>query len=99
MSYRRSGLLVSKNNLISPISTACQVCNQFDSLYSCIICSKITCVRCKIICNKNTYCKDCYFNNEVNSLIIIDINKENKQTCLKKIKSAFIYSISFDWKK
>ena len=99
MSLRRSGILVSKKEFanVLPISTVCQVCNHLDSLYSCKICSRITCVNCKIICNDNTYCKICYFDNDVNNLIIIDIAQENKITTYKKLKYNFLYFISCIW--
>ena len=95
---RRSAIIVRQNlNNVQPLSLECQVCNKYDSLYSCKICNRITCFRCKMICNKNIYCKLCYFENEVNSLIIFDFIEENKVTLLKQLKKNIIYFFSCVW--
>lgn len=95
---RRSALIVNNNfKTVHPISLECQVCNIYDSLYSCKICNRITCFRCKMICNKNTYCKLCYFENEVNSLIIFDFIEENKLTLTKQLKKYILYFFSCIW--
>ena len=97
MSKRRSAIFANKRCIVKPLSNTCQVCDITAAINSCKICNRIICFKDTFYCNKNTYCKICYFDKEVNGLIVIDHFEGEKVTCIRKIKEGLKYSFSFEW--
>lgn len=97
MNQRRSGLLINKKCTVIPLTNTCQICNITPSLFSCKICERIICFKDTFICNKNHYCKNCYFDKEVNNFIIIDFLDEHKVTNLKILLDKLKLFFSFEW--
>jgi hypothetical protein len=101
MSERRSAVFVNKNvdnvKKVHPYSSACEICNFYDSFYQCLMCKKQICIHHKMLINDEAYCSSCLNNNELQPYINALHLHENRMTCYKSYKENMKYIFSFEW--